>query len=265
MVELISKISKGSKMDQIYLPKNRTGFNTGEYVLISPLKNKIEEQTAEKQKLFFYNTEKLEPIKIKIIEEIILRIDNETDSENIIITGSFLDNGFTFNDIDILLISKEKLNTEIISKKIQESLGIKPHILILNNQALLSGLSTDPLYSLMLSKCVSKKRIIFNVKRRIEYKLLDINLLKSKTLIDNFDMLNGNEKYYLVKNMISILLFVKGKKLNKNLLDKEIEKLLGTPVKEIRENLIKKPFIKRYKKVFDSTLNLILNNIKGEK
>ena len=42
MVELIGKVSKGSKMDQIYIPKNREAIPVGSYVVVKPL-------TTEKQ------------------------------------------------------------------------------------------------------------------------------------------------------------------------------------------------------------------------
>ena len=250
-------------MDQIYIPKNRVGFGTGEYVLISPLGNKAGELDREKkQELYFNNIGKLEQIKLRLIKEIIGLIDKKIKAENIIITGSFLDEGFGFNDIDILILSEEKLKIEIIKREIQELGGIKTQVIVLDSKALSSGLSFDPLYSLMLSKCVSKNRLIFRIKRKINYKLLDLNLLKSKTLIDNFQALNGSEKYYLTMNMVSILLFIQGMKLSKDLVNKNIEKMFNVKIKEIKENTLQmKGFLKKYKRIFNKTLNLILDSI----
>ncbi|MFH1365131.1 MAG: hypothetical protein ABIH28_00930 [archaeon] len=264
MVEIIGRISKGSKMDQIYIPKNRAGFGTGEYVLISPLRSKVEEIKLEKKKheLYFNNVGKLEPIKIRVIEDIMGLIDKKIISQNIIITGSFLDEGFGFNDIDILILSEEKINIKIIEKDIRELEGIKAHVIILGSKTLSSGLPLDPLYIMMLSKCVSKNRLIFRIKRKINYKLLDINLLKSKTLIDNFDALNGNEKYYFTMNMISILLFIKGLKLTKDLVNRNIEKIFNVKIKDIKDNTLQKQdFIKKYKEIFNKTFNLIFEGI----
>ena len=264
-MEIIGRISKGSKMDQIYIPKNRIGLTGGEYVLIIPLKEKIEKAAGktrkQKFKPYFYNIKNLEPIKLRIIEEIFNLIEKKEKFENIIITGSFLEQGFSFNDIDILLVSEKKINTETIKYEIENLIGIKTHIILLNSKSLYSGLSFDPLYILMLSKCVSSKRFIFNIKRKINYKLLDLNLLKSKSLIDNFEILNGNEKYYLILNMISILLFFQNKKLSKEIVNKEIEKLFSIKIQEIKENRIKPNFLKKYKKIYNKTFNLIISNI----
>jgi hypothetical protein len=265
-MELIGKISKGTKMDQIYIPKNRTGLNTGEYVVISPLGKRIEEGKKSIFKPYFYGLKKIEPIKLRIIEEIFDIIWKETGAENIIATGSFLEPGFRFNDIDILVMNEEKVNTENLKEKIEKTFGIKPHLIFLDNKTLNLGLSTDPLYSLMLSKCISKKRIILKINRKINYKLLDLHLLRSKNLIDNFDILSGDEKYYLTLNMLSILLFVNNKKLSKDNVNKEIEKLLNISIKELKENLIdKQEFIKKYKEIYTKTFSLIMDSIKNEK
>lgn len=260
-MEIIGKISRGSKMDQIYIPKNRAGFNNGEYVLISPLKGRIEKQF----KPHFYNLNNLEPIKMKVIEDIFSLINRKTDAENVIITGSFLEKGFGFNDIDILLINEKKINVNMIREEIEKMTGIKTHIILLNNKTLILGLSSDPFYNLMLSKCVSKNKFIFKIKRKINYKLLDLNLLKSKILIDNFEILSGNEKYYLTLNMISILLFIQGKKLDKETINKDIERIFNMKIKELKNNLInKRNFLRIYKEIFSKTFNLILDNIKRE-
>jgi hypothetical protein len=265
--EIIGKISKGSKMDQIYIPKNRIGFSAGEYVLILPIKGRLEEDREkgkQKPKLNFYGIRKIEPLKMRIIESIIETINKKVNLENIIITGSFLEEGFRFNDIDLLLIDKEKVDTRIIKEGIENITGIKTHIIMLSNKTLAYGLSTDPLYNLMLSKCVSLKKVIFNIKRSINYKILDLNLLKSKTLIYNFNILNGEEKYYLTLNMVSILLFIQGKKLSKEIVNTEIEKQFNIKISDLKGNLIENSFMKKYEEIFNKTFNLIMNNINKE-
>ena len=259
-MELIGRISKGSKMDQIYLPKNRVGLPNGQYVVIAPLESKFKEKTEFKP--VFYNIRNLESLKLMIIENIFSIIE-KISPENIIITGSFLEKGFKFNDIDALIIKEEEIDTKRLKEKIENETGIKAHIISIKQKVLISGISTDPLYSLMLSKCVAYKRIIFKTKRLIDYKLLDFQLLKSKILTDNFEILNGEEKYYLVLNMVSILLFIENKKLNKIIVDERIEKLFHIKTEEIKQNLIEKDkFIKKYDEIYKKTFNAIMENIK---
>ena len=258
-MEIIAKISKGSIMDQIYLPKNRAGFSTGSYVVIRPLTTK---KIIERP--YLYNIKYIEPIKLDLVNKIISILDAIANYENIIITGSFLDRGFYFNDIDILLISEDKLNEELIRRTIENLIKIKIHLIILDNKTLMKGLSTDPLYQMMLNKCIAKKRFIYRVKYKIDYKLLDLQLLKSNILIDNFDFLNGDEKYYLVRNMIAIFLFLQHKKIDKEQVDKKIIEIFGLKnIKEIKQNTLDKDiFLKKYKIIYRKIFNEIMKGVK---
>ncbi len=260
-MEIIAKISKGSNMDQIYIPKIRPGLSIGEYVIVKSLK---EEKPIEK--LYFRGINNIEPMKLEIIKEIIKIIDKNIENENVIITGSFLDKGFNFNDIDIIIIGidKDEKSPKNIKREIIEKINAEPHLLILDNKILLDGLSKDPLYLLMLSKCISKKRFVYKIKKRINYKLLDLHLLKSKILINNFDLLNGDEKYYSLRNMVAISFFLENKKINKNSIGKEIKRIFSLDINKIRQNLInKEDFIKKYKLLYNKVYEKILEEIKN--
>ena len=65
--------------------------------------------------------------------------------------------------------------------------------------------------------------------------------------------------------MISILLFIQGKKLDKGIINKEIERVFNMKINELKNNLINKEnFLKIYKEIFNKTFDLILDNIKGK-
>ncbi|MBI1936149.1 hypothetical protein HYS31_06935 [Candidatus Woesearchaeota archaeon] len=256
MVELISKISKGTTMDQIYIPKERLpGFGLGTVVLIKPVLEK------PKPRPYYYKVKDIEPIKNIIIEEILNYFDQ---FDNVIITGSFLEKGFDFEDVDVLLISGKKSSINSFESHFEREFGIKLHITLISFESLLDGLSTDPLFQMMLSKFVSAKRIISNVKNEINYKLLDLHLLKSKALIDNFDFLTGNEKYKLARNLIAINLFMKNKKINAEIVNNEIDDYFGKGMAgNIKENLVDREFLNKYRKLYSQTFNKILDGIKN--
>jgi|SRR3989344_1271892 len=258
-MEIVSRISRGSKMDQIYIPKNRHGFNIGSYVIIKPL-----EENVIAEKPYFYNVNHIEPIKLETINEIIKVIDKNCNYDNVIFTGSFVDNGFKFNDIDILLISQNKLDVEHVKDAIENKTGIKIHIIQLTNQDLMKGLSTDPLYQMMLSKCISKKRFIYNVKNEINYKVLDLHLLKSKAMNDNFGILNGSEKYYLTRNLISLFLYADGKKVSKETVDAEIKKIFNISVEKIKDNMVGNSFLRKYKEIYNKAFSKIVKSVKND-
>lgn len=249
-------------MDQIYLPKHRFGLNAGSYVLVKEL-DKIKEK---QEKLFFYNIKKIEKVKIIIIKEII-NVLNKYNFDNVIITGSFVDEGFNFNDIDIILIKDENININEVKDELRENFGINSHLILIDNKSLLKGIATDPLFQTMLSKYVSRKRSIYNVKPELKHKLLDLHLLKSNLLIKHFDVLNLNEKLDLLRNLISINLFITKKQIiSKDEVYSKIEELFGDNIiEDLRSNLVdKKKFIKKYKQLYDKTFKKILEGVRNE-
>ena len=256
MVELISRISKGTRMDQIYIPKARApGFELGEIVLIKPALQKI------KPKPYYYNISYLEPIKNVIIEEILNYFEHV---DNIIITGSFLEKGYDFEDIDVILVTDKKTDNQNIERHFKSTLGISVHIISMNFRVLIKGLNTDPLFQTLLSKFVSKKRVIFKTKNEVNYKLLDLHLLKSKTLMDNFDFSTGKEKYKMTRNLIAIMLFMNNKEISTETINNKINEYFGhDAIKKIKENMVKKDFLIKYRRIYDNLFKQILAGIKN--
>ena len=258
-MERIGKVSKGSKMDQIYIPKNRTGFGIGNHVLIKSL-----ETQKPIVRPYFYGIKFVEPLKLEIIREIIKIVDNSLESyENIIFTGSFLDPGFQFGDLDLIIVADGKVDLNYLG--IEKKIGIKTHILTLSNKTLIEGLGVDPLYQMMLNRCIAKKRFFYKKKNKINYKMLDLFLLKSKNLIDGFDVLNGNEKYDLVRNTVAIYLYLQDKRLRKELVDDEIKKTFGLKeISELKQNIVEKNgFLKRYNSLHNLVFAKILKGIEN--
>ncbi|MBI2653444.1 hypothetical protein HYX02_01400 [Candidatus Woesearchaeota archaeon] len=255
MVNLVGKISKGTVMDQVYIPKERPiGFEPGTYVEIRPL-------VEEGIKYIYYDIKNLESIKVTVIKKIFSEVDFV---DNVVVTGSFLERGFAFNDIDIILIYNKKLDTKKLEKHLNRIFGLVFHIIAADYQTLLKGMETDPLYQAMLSRYVAKKRIIFKYKNKINYKLLDLHLIKSKPLIDNFGYLAGSQKYGMVRNLIAIFLFLNKRKISNEIIDYNIKKLLKTDSANIKQNIIDKiEFLKEYKRLYNNLFDEILEGIKN--
>ena len=249
-------------MDQIYIPKNRVGLGVGDYVEIKPIGANLQDEERER-KLYFYKIKYLEPIKLDIINRVIEIIDEEIKNDNIIIAGSFLDKGFEFGDLDIVVLCNSVAGKHI-DGVLEKKIGIKTHVLIIDNSSLIAGLSSDPLYQMMLSKCVAKNRFIYRIKKRIDYKILDLHLLKSKILMQNYDVLNGREKYYFTRNMVAIYLFLHSKRIDREKVEKEIKDIFNLEdIGEIKFNMLdKESFLKRYKKIYNKTFDKIMENIK---
>ena len=263
-IKLIGRISKGSRMDQVYLPKNRLGLAVGEYVTVQQLEK--EPKKSSKTGRYFYGIGHLEPVKLEIAEKVFSLLERRIGRyENILITGSFLEKGFSFNDLDIILVSEEKINLRLLDKELENLSGIKIHLIHLNHADLTRGLARDPLYQLMLGRCLARKRIIYKISPVIDYKLLDLQLLQSKLLPENFDLLSGNEKYYLTRNLAAIRAYLPKGRVRPSETEKLIKKqFLLSDISLIRENRIsKKGFLAGYKTLYDQTFKLILEGIKN--
>ena len=247
--ELIARISKGAIMDQIYIPKNRQhGFEIGSYVVIEPTLKKKDVAPS------YYNTGKIAPVKSNIIMELFRHV---TDAENVIITGSFLEDGFRFDDLDIIIINGS------CPKFTRDNFGLNVHAIKISYATLREGMNTDPLFQMMLDRFVAKEKVLFKVRPHINYKLLDLHLLKSKQLIDNFDLLTGQEKYKVLRNVVAIRYFIDGKKITNKAVDNTIERDFGNGfITNLRANILEKgTFIKKYKQLYENTFNQIMEGI----
>lgn len=253
---LIGKISMGSKMDQVYISKERApGFEVGATVLIQPIVEK------EKPALYYYGIRHLEPVKVAIIEEVFNYLKY---ADNVIVTGSFIEEGFDFEDVDVIVVTEKSIDSKSIENHFKVALGIKVHVIALNFKTLLKGISSDPLFKMLTSKFVSKKRAIFKTKNMINYKLLDLHLLKSELLINNFYFLTGREKYKFVRNLFAIILFLDKKVISPESVDNEINRYFGKgSVRNIKENLIDKSFLAKYEKLYENTFKRIMKEVKN--
>src|SRR3989344_2374930 len=126
--ELVKKISKGTRFNQIYLQKSEgLGFESGKTVIIRALADAI----AKELPIFEYHV-KLNSLKKEIVRTIFKIIGNNGDYGNIIITGSFLDEGFNFEDIDIVIINPAGIDKRILTTSIEQSTGINPHLIFID-------------------------------------------------------------------------------------------------------------------------------------
>ncbi|MDD9953298.1 MAG: hypothetical protein OXR66_03110 [Candidatus Woesearchaeota archaeon] len=250
---MIAKVSKGSVMDQIYIPKKRNGFSIGSHVRIETVDTIYEP---------YYHNATIEPIKVQLIKELFKCIDRHTDTENIIITGSFLEQGFQFNDIDILIIKEGKAKE--LQEQINEELSIATHIVTLTKKELTFGANSDPLYAMMLSRYVAKERFSYKKERKFLYKVLDLHLLNSQTLPDSFEFLSGKEKYKLTRNMIAIILFLDKQELTKESIEKKIVDMFNITIEDLQNNIVERSFIRTYKKIYNKTFKELMRGVRRE-
>lgn len=243
-------------MDQIYLPKVRPpGFAVGDCV-------EIIATTQQNISFYTHHVSRLEPLKSIIKDEILNYFEH---MDNTFITGSFLEEGFNFQDIDVVVLG-ETGSKNSWPDYFTQKLGVPVQIINIDRKSLQQGLEQDPLFQMMMSKYLARKREIFRYKTVVNYKLLDLHLLKSKTMMENFEVLTGKEKYKLVRNLLAIDLFLKEKKLDKEIVENEMEGVFGkgTPEK-LKENMTEKNiFLPKFRKKYEEVFQIILKGIQHE-
>src|SRR3989338_6612550 len=164
MLQLISKVSKGTKMDQIYLTKNRAGMQPGSYVIVQEVPT-----LQPSVHPVLYGVSRIEPIKMRVIQEIFTLLEKMMPPHTCIIGGSFLNKGFNFEDIDMFIIAENILSAKYLGSTMHDKFGIAMHIVPLTPQEYEAARKAEPLLNLALSKCVSSKRLPRGNKRVIRY------------------------------------------------------------------------------------------------
>lgn len=261
VTKLIKRISKGARFNQIYLQKNEgVDFEPGKSVIITPLDGIISQEPS----LFEYNV-KLGNLKKQIVRAIFKSVESSGDYDNILITGSFLDEGFNFEDIDIVILNPKSIDKSHLKESIENGIGVEPHIILIGSESFNKGIKRDPLFSLMVAKYVSRNRAIFRKDKEINYKLLDIYLLRNKNLIDGYDLFNIKQRKKLLRDFMSIKLFSENKEITQKRIEKETESIFGKAIIEslfyYGNNEEKEKFIRKLKREYDKLERKILENV----
>ena len=81
--------------------------------------------------------------------------------------------------------------------------------------------------------------------------------------MDNYDILTGREKYYLIRNLLSIKLFMENNKLSNEIINKEIEMEFNLSINKIKQNIIHKNLLSKYKQIYNKLFNSLMENIKN--
>ena len=256
---IIRKISKGTRFNQIYLQKNELGFEPGRVVLITSL----QEAVLQKPLIFEHNI-KLSGLKRKIVEDIFSFLNKKSMAENIIVSGSFINEGYNFGDVDIILLTEQRIEEKVLEKELESKIEIKVHLIIMPKESFTRGLKRDPLFRLMAERFVSSKKIAITKDIEINYRLLDAHLAREKNLVDGFELLSIKQRLKMLRSIVAIKLFVEKKEICYRNIDKETERLFG---KELLEKLfyygsmeLKKKFISKLEKEFEKIQEKVIQN-----
>lgn len=238
MVSFKKRVSKGSRFNQIYIPKEMEKvIEVGDLVQVKLLEKPL--------KIYYKNQKRLTDFKGYIIKEIFHILEKFNEIKIVFIVGSFL-NEKIYNDIDVIIItdyygeSLEKSVEENLSKKLNQ----KFHILSFTEEKLKILIEKNPLIRSMFYNYVSNKKIDLNYKKTLDWNhikfllmmpedLLELKL-PSKIFSDNIRRLIAIERFINSKESSGIIIA--------NIMKKEMPKNLFYKIRNnesINDNEIK--------------------------
>ncbi len=221
-MEFVHKISKGSRYNQIYVPKEIEGFEAGDTVKVTLLKKKTKIYTSENFKLG--------EIKKNIIKKILKLLDKY--KKQVFIVGSFLFKKADYRDIDVIVIGD--INEEKIYKLLTEKIELKFHVISIKEKSFEKLTKTCPLTRSMLSYFASNKK--FNLSKKAEFDKKHLNFL----LMLPQDLLKINVEsrafYDSLRRLIAVERFLDKKSLDSLKIEKELKKLLGDLFVNVKNN-----------------------------
>ena len=259
-MEFEHKVSKGSRFNQIYIPKEmKSVFEVGDIVKVKLLKKKTEIYYSE-------NLLRLEEFKEKLIKEIFSHLSIFPEIKQMFIVGSFLIEKVDYNDIDLIIITDKK--QENLEEKIYDylikKLQLKFHIIVIPENSFLDLLKVCPLTRSMFYYCISDKK--FDLSKNI---MLDKNHIKFLLMMPE-DLLkitaNSRLFYDNIRRLITINQFLENKDLNPVKINVRLKSLLGDYLySQIKNNEpIDEIVIKRLRENIKENLNKIQKNLKDK-
>ena len=243
--KFMHKVSKGSRFNQIYIPREmEKTFEVGDIVKVELIKKKTE---------IFVENVKLSDFKEKLIREIFSFL-SEFNIKQIFFIGSFLSQKIDYRDIDILMISDEKIEAEIY-EKLSDKFNLKFHLITIPESRFKILSEICPLTRSMLYFYASNKG--YNLpKQRIDKNHIKFLLMMPEDLLKI--KANSRVFYDSIRRLITIEMFLNNKELSSEKINSELKSLLGKLFEYSKENNeANKEIIKKFRKIIKLKLNLI--------
>jgi len=262
LVKFNKNVSKGSKFNQIYIPKNMEK--------LIEVGDEVEVKLINKSNNLFYSKglKKLSEFKENLIKNIFSFLNNNFNVNYVFIVGSFLTEKIDYNDIDIVLITNETNNKfeELIYNKLIDKFNLKFHILAIAGEKFEYLLKACPLTRTMFSIFISNNQIKVNKEKIIDKKHIQFLLMMPQDLLEI--KLNSRTFFDNLRRLITIERFLNNLNLDINIINEElkikIDNRLYLKIKnneEIHNNSI--DFLRKIIKIKLEKINKMIDNKNG--
>jgi len=259
-IKFVHRVSKGSRFNQIYVPKEyEQAFHVGDIVQVMLLEKKT--------KLYYSkNLRKLSEFKEKLIKDIFSQLSKFKEIKQVFIFGSFLTKKADYNDIDIFLIS----DNEDIDKQVHENLtdkfNMKFHVIALNEENLKHQLKISPMIRSMFYYFVSNKTFSIPKDREVDINHIKYLLMFPEDLLE-VSLDEGKVYYDTLRKLFAIEYFLRNEDIAPDLIDSELEKLIDKKKLDfIKENrALDKNLLKEINTIMKDKIKLIYKLLKNVK
>ncbi len=216
MVNFIRKVSKGSKFNQIYVPKEMESIiDVGDLVQVNLLE--------KKSNIYYKNQGKLSKFKEYMIKNIFDNLKKFKEIDLVFLVGSFLDEDI-YNDIDLIIVFNEYRRPleKSIEYNLSKILNQRFHILSFNHEKLKELIEKDPLTRAMFQKYISNKKINLDYKKKINWRHIKILLMMPEDLLE----LDLPSKIFFdnIRRLMTIERFLYNKDLSRKVILEEMKK-----------------------------------------
>lgn len=221
------KVSKGSRFNQIYIPKYlENDIQVGD---------EVEVRLIKKQVNLYYSKElkQLSDFKEKLIKDVFSLINSKGISD-VFIVGSFLFKKVDYKDIDIVIITKKTTKDESIYNQLVDKFNLKFHVISIEKERFEYLLKSCPLTRTMFNQYISNKKTELNKEKTIDKKHLKFLLMMPEDLLEI--RLNNRVFYDNLRRLITIENFLDNKEFDLESINKELKKLTGDNLYERMQN-----------------------------
>lgn len=251
--KFIKNVSKGSRFNQVYVPKDMESLiEVGDEVEVRLIKKHIGLHYSK-------NLKKLSEFKEGLIKGIFSFLNENFDIVAIFAVGSFLTEKINYNDIDIVLIKDKKINDfeEAVYGKLVEKFNLKFHLLAIEEKKILDLLKICPLTMSMFSKFICNKPFNIEKERFIDKKHIKFLLMMPYDLLEI--RLSSRSFFDSIRRLITIERFLKNKILDTEDINIEIKHFMPEILyRKVRNNEeIENNSILALRKIIKSRLNII--------
>lgn len=239
-IKFIHKVSKGSRFNQIYIPKEmEIHFESGDLVEVTLL---------EKKSTLYYskNLKKLGEFKEDLIKKVFSILSKSKDIKQIFFVGSFLTKKIDYNDIDIIIISNKSLEKEVYNI-LTDKFNLKFHILEISEEKFEYLQKSCPLTRSMLYFYISNKSFNLSTNMLVDKNHIKFLLMMPQDIISLDIPLDSRVYYDSLRRLISIERFLDSKDQNPISIEEDLINILGNSIysvlkssSKLNENLLKK-------------------------